>query len=145
MKKSILTKELIKIAILTVWISLILFFIYQISTLSLMLTFLLIEELPISIPTGFFGETMVLVGILSLPVLAIVIPSIRLVKPKKIWLYSIPVQLVVYSIVTYFKYGSATTWIVGSILLLQAVVMGIKWFIRCLLNRKKRSDMIEQS
>lgn len=144
MNKSIQTKEIIKIAILTLWISLILLFFMQIGTLSVMLTLLLIEELPISMPTEFFEETMGL-GILSLPVLAIVIPSIVLAKSEKLWLCSIPVQLVVYSIVTYFKYGSATIWSVGSILLLQVAVMGIKWLIRCLLNRKKRPDMVEQS
>jgi hypothetical protein len=144
MKKTNWTKEIIKIAILTLWISLILLFFLQIGTLSVMLTLLLIEELPISMPTEFFEETMGL-GILSLPVLAIVIPSIVLAKPEKLWLCSIPVQLVVYSIVTYFKYGSATIWIIGSILLLQGAVMGIKWLIRYLQNRNKQTDMVEQS
>lgn len=144
MKNKSWTKEIIKISILTIWISLILLFFTQIGTLSVMLTLLLIQELPISIPNGFFEETMGL-GILFLPVLAIAIPSIVLAKPEKLWLCSIPVQLVVYSIVTYFKYGSATTWIVGNILLLQVAVMGIKWFIRYLQNRKKRPDMVEQS
>ena len=144
MKNKSWTKEIIKISILTIWISLILLFFTQIGTLSVMLTLLLIEELPISIPNGFFEETMGL-GILFLPVLAIVIPSIVLAKPEKLWLCSIPVQLVVYGIVTYFKYDSALTWIVGSILVLQVAVMGIKWLIRYLQNRKKRPDMVEQS
>ena len=98
MNKIINNKEVLKLMLFILCISLLLIFLTPISLLGILLSGLIAGEFYI---LGDFWKS----GMFVFPCLIIAILSIVLIKKWRIWLPSVPVQVIVYYSILYFQYN----------------------------------------
>ena len=136
MKKIIDIKEVLKLMLFILCISLLLIFLLPICLLGIFLSGLIAGEFYI---LGDFWKS----GMFVFPYLIIAILSIVLIKKWRIWLLSVPVQVIVYCGILYFQHNvTFSSWLIG-IMLIQTVVVGAKTFGQWWIKRKNRDRITE--
>lgn len=136
MKKIIDIKEVLKLMLYILCISLLLIFLLPICLLGGLLSGLVAGTF--HIPGDFWKS-----GMFAFPYLIIAILSIVLIKKWRIWLLSVPVQVIVYCGILYFQYNvTFSSWLID-IIFVQAIVVGAKLFRRWCVNRKNQDRIIE--
>ena len=136
MKKIIDIKEVLKLMLFILCVSLLLIFLHPICLLGLLLSGLIAGTL--YIPGNFWK-----LGMFAFPYLIIAILSIALIKKWRIWLLSVPVQVIVYCGILYFQYNvTFSSWLID-IVFIQAIVVGAKLFRQWCANRKNQDRIIE--
>lgn len=135
MNKIINSKEVLKLMLLILIISLLLIFLTPISLLGILLSGLIAGKFHI---IGDFWKS----GMIVLPYLIVTILSIVLIKNWRTWLLSFPVQVIVYYCILYFQYDAIfSPWLIG-IMLIQTVVVGAKALGQWWIKRKNRGRTI---